>query len=87
MKNRSRAVLCMRKKSRAKDWAPVSVIVHNFKGTNKLERCLSSIVNSDYPMFEIIVVDGLTEGIEDWLHRQSGDSQWSRNPEMDGSLR
>jgi len=59
----------MRKKSRAKDWAPVSVIVHNFKGTNKLERCLSSIVNSDYPMFEIIVVDGLTEGIEDWIQR------------------
>jgi len=49
------------------DFPFVSVIIHNFKGTDRLERCLSSVIKSNYPNFEIIVVDGLTNGIDDWI--------------------
>lgn len=45
----------------------VSIIVHNFKGTDRLECCLSSLTKSDYPDYEIIVVDGLTRGINEWI--------------------
>jgi len=50
-------------------WPLVSVVVHNFKGTSKLRCCLSSLLKSDYPNFEIIVVDGLTDGIDDWIQK------------------
>ena len=47
----------------------VSVIVNNFKGTDKLKVCLSSIQESDYPSFEIIVSDCETIGIENWVQK------------------
>jgi GT2 family glycosyltransferase len=45
----------------------VSIIVNNFKGTDKLRVCLSSIKESDYPSFEIIVSDCVTAAIDDWV--------------------
>ncbi len=45
----------------------VSVIINNFKGTGKLKVCLSSIQESDYPCFEIIVSDCITPHIKNWV--------------------
>jgi len=45
----------------------VSVIINNFKNTNKLEVCLPSIQASDYPCFEILVSDCVTSNIENWI--------------------
>lgn len=46
---------------------PVSLIINNFNGTAKLEICLSSIQDTVYPSFEVIVSDCVTHGIEDWM--------------------
>jgi hypothetical protein len=41
----------------------VSIVVLNFNGKQFLEKCLSSILSSDYPSFEAILVDnGSTDG-------------------------
>jgi GT2 family glycosyltransferase len=45
----------------------VSIIVNNFKGTDKLKVCLSSIKESAYPNFEIIVSDCITVAIANWV--------------------
>lgn len=45
----------------------VSVIVVNFKGTSQLEKCLSHLMRTKYPSYEIIVVDCLTENLESWV--------------------
>lgn len=44
----------------------VSIIVHNFKGTDKLTKCIDSILKNTELNIDIIVVDALTEGIEEW---------------------
>ena len=44
-------------------WPLVSVIVHNFKGTEKLRKCLSSLKKCNYANFEVIVVDCMTKEI------------------------
>ena len=59
----------MKQESRTTDWPLVSIVIHNFKGTCRLKCCLSSVLKSDYSNFEIIVVDGLTKGIDDWIKR------------------
>ena len=45
----------------------VTVVVVNAKGLEYLEKCLRSLVETDYPNFEIIVVDCQTFGIADWI--------------------
>lgn len=45
----------------------VSIIVHNYKGLEKLEACLNSLESSNYPNKELIVVDALTPNIKNWL--------------------
>ena len=45
----------------------VSIIVNNFKNTDKLEVCLPSIQVSDYPRFEILVSDCVTNNIGNWI--------------------
>jgi GT2 family glycosyltransferase len=45
----------------------VSVMVHNFKGLKKLENCLISLNKASYPNMKIVVVDALTDGIEEWM--------------------
>lgn len=38
-------------------WPAVSIIIINFNGKKYLERCLKSVLEHDYPNFEIILVD------------------------------
>lgn len=45
----------------------VSLVVHNYKGTDDLNKCLNSLMKTVYPNFEIIVADCMTLGIADWL--------------------
>lgn len=35
----------------------VSIIILNYNGMKFVEACLSSVLNSDYPNFEVIFVD------------------------------
>jgi len=44
----------------------VSVVVINVRGTEKLQKCLESLIETDYPAYEIIVVDCQTPQIEKW---------------------
>jgi len=37
--------------------SPISVIIVNWNGLHLLKRCLSSVLNTDYPNFEVIFVD------------------------------
>jgi len=45
----------------------VSVVVINARETKYLEKCLSFLVKTDYPNFEIMVVDCQTPQIEKWV--------------------
>lgn len=38
-------------------WPPVSVVILNFNGARFVKRCLGSVLNSDYPDFEVLFVD------------------------------
>jgi len=55
-------------KDLSKEWPSVSVIVLNYMGRSYLERCIRSILNTDYPDFEIILVDnGSTDGSVEYV--------------------
>jgi len=42
---------------------PISIVIINYNGKGFLQRCISSVLNSDYPDFEVILVDnGSTDG-------------------------
>lgn len=45
----------------------VSVIVINFNGIRQLEKCLGYLTQTNYPHYEIIVVDCLTENLATWI--------------------
>jgi GT2 family glycosyltransferase len=45
----------------------VSVIVINFRGIQQLEKCLKFLKRTSYPNYEVIVVDCLTENIDEWF--------------------
>ena len=45
----------------------VSVTIHNYNGLHRLRYCLLSVLESDYLNFEVVVVDALTNGIDQWL--------------------
>ncbi|MEM3700061.1 MAG: glycosyltransferase family 2 protein [Candidatus Bathyarchaeia archaeon] len=45
----------------------VSVIIINFKGTQQLEKCLNSLKQTNYPNFEVVVVDCLTDNLLMWM--------------------
>ncbi|UCC33243.1 MAG: glycosyltransferase family 2 protein [Candidatus Bathyarchaeota archaeon] len=49
------------------DYPEVSVIVINARDRKWLGKCLGSLVKTDYPNFEMIVVDCQTPGIEEWI--------------------
>jgi GT2 family glycosyltransferase len=46
----------------------VSVSITNVRGTDLLERCLRALIKTEYPNFEIIVVDCQTARISEWIH-------------------
>jgi len=48
----------------------VSVVVINVRGTNLLEECLQSLIRTNYPNPEIIVVDCQTPEIQKWVEKQ-----------------
>lgn len=47
----------------------VSIVVINYNSLETLERCLSSLLKTTYPNYEIVVVDTLTEHIEDLVQK------------------
>lgn len=51
----------------------VSVVVINVRGTQKLEKCLESLVETDYPDLEILVVDCQTSQIKEWVESRYKD--------------
>lgn len=51
----------------SKSHPKVSVVVINVRGTEKLEKCLESLIKTDYPEPEILVVDCQTPQIEKWI--------------------
>ncbi|AKG38068.1 hypothetical protein MA03_00485 [Infirmifilum uzonense] len=53
----------------------VSVIVVNYKSYDLLRECLSSLLESDYPSFEVIVVDSLTPHIRENIEKDFKDNR------------
>ena len=51
----------------------VSVIVVNAKGTKQLEECLRALMETDYPNYDVTVVDCLTTGISEWMRERFPD--------------
>ena len=47
----------------------VTVSVTNVRGTEPLRQCLQALTKTDYPNFEIIVVDCQTTQITEWVRR------------------
>uniref|UniRef100_A0A7C1P1B3 Glycosyltransferase family 2 protein n=1 Tax=Thermofilum pendens TaxID=2269 RepID=A0A7C1P1B3_THEPE len=47
----------------------VSVVVVNYRSLETLLRCLDSLLKTDYPNFEVIVVDSMTEGVKEALSK------------------
>lgn len=47
----------------------VSVVVINYKSLETLKRCLSSLLKTTYPNYEVIVVDSLTDRIEELVQQ------------------
>lgn len=51
-------------------WPMVSIVIVNFNGRNFLSRCLSSVLKTNYPNFEVIIVDnGSTDGSAELVQR------------------
>ena len=48
----------------------VTASVTNARGTNLLKQCLQALIKTDYPNFEIIIVDCQTAQIAEWVHRR-----------------
>ncbi len=49
------------------DYPKVSVIIINARDKKYLRKCLEALIETDYPDFEIIVVDCQTPKIEEWI--------------------
>lgn len=43
------------------EWPPISVVILNYNGIEFVERCLKSVLATDYPNFEVIFVDNASE--------------------------
>jgi GT2 family glycosyltransferase len=48
----------------------VTVVIINAKGTQRLEKCLKSLEQTNYPNFEVIVVDCLTPNLSTWMEKR-----------------
>jgi len=54
-------------------WPLVSVVVLNFNGNPVVYNCVDSILRSDYPNFEVIVIDNAsTDGSYEKLREKFG---------------
>ncbi|NWG10387.1 glycosyltransferase family 2 protein [Candidatus Bathyarchaeota archaeon] len=47
----------------------VSVVIINAKGIQRLEKCLKSLAQTNYPNFEVTVVDCLTPNLSTWIEK------------------
>jgi GT2 family glycosyltransferase len=53
---------------------PVSIIILNYNGGRFVEKCLRSVLNTDYPNFEVIFVDNSsTDGSVELVNKLFGD--------------
>jgi len=54
------------------NWPLVSVIILNYNGKDYLEKCLESVLNTNYPDFEIILVDNAsTDGSAEYAEKMA----------------
>ncbi|ABL77615.1 glycosyltransferase family 2 protein [Thermofilum pendens] len=53
----------------------VSIVIVNFKGTEALKKCLRSVFETEYPDYEVIVVDSLTDNVEKALRDEFGSKE------------
>ena len=54
----------------------VSIIILNYNGIKFVERCLKSVLNTDYPLFEVIFVDnGSTDGSPELVQKLFGEDK------------
>lgn len=53
------------------EWPPfVSVLILNYNGRHYLEKCLNSILATEYPDFEVLLIDnGSSDGSADYVRR------------------
>ena len=58
-----------------RDPPKVSVIVVNYKSYDTLRECIRSLVESEYPNLEIIVIDSLTPSLKDNIIRDFNDER------------
>lgn len=53
-----------------KSYAHVDVLILNFNGKSLLKRCLDSVLKTDYPDFEVFVIDnGSTDGSAEFIRK------------------
>lgn len=52
-----------------KDFPRVSVLINNFKETKDLEGCINSLLKTDYPNLELLVMDCCTPDFENWIKK------------------
>jgi len=57
----------------SKRWSLVSIVILNFNGKNYLEKCISSVLETNYPNFEVILVDNAsTDGSVNLIEQSFG---------------
>ncbi|MBL7978115.1 MAG: glycosyltransferase family 2 protein [Bacteroidetes Order II. Incertae sedis bacterium] len=71
-----------------KEWPGVSIIILNWNGQTLMETCLPAVLQTDYPAFEVVVVDNAsTDDSLSWLLRTYPDVKIIGNPENWGYAR
>jgi len=54
-----------------KNYAHADVLILNFNGKSLLKRCLDSVLKTDYPDFEIFVIDdGSSDGSVEFVRKR-----------------
>jgi len=51
------------------DFPKVSILVNNFKGTTDLKNCLNALLKTDYPNYEVLVMDCCTPNFSEWINK------------------
>jgi len=65
----------------------ISVVILNFNGKNFLSKCLDSVFKSDYPNFEVILVDnGSTDGSIEYARNSSPQNRKTRTGKQHSSI-
>lgn len=60
-------------KSAGKSYPPVSILILNYNGLEYVDRCLSSVLRTNYPSFEVIFIDNAsTDGSCEYVEKRYG---------------